>query len=571
MFGLSGTTKKQIVGLAVTPNLGIEACVYNKDTKEFVKYGKKFLEYNIASREIQEVDAFRGAVSDLLDELEISKNNANLFLVLPNVHFGFRNVNSDDADDEAIESMILSDASESYIFKQTEPISAWVDVNANTGAISKYIAHTSIQGKVVEAIQDAIMDIGGNLVGIESSTSAIPRGIALTGLCDKEIENNEKWDILLINPNNYAIFQMCGERILDYIEVPFAIMSFENDEVYSALSSAIAQYLPNYPAKKLVVTSFTDNVSAELLKSEIIFDEEIIHIDSNKNSSSPIVNVSETVIKQIATSMSLSALGAAVPKFKNFSTLNVMRNSNYDGVTLYGKIPIKDKTIEITSDKVFLFGILTGIACIVLAALICIPLMVASQNYSGKIQTLSGQIKSLEGEVSGLKKQVETNIITLIKQISENNKTSLKYYDSLSTDIPTNVWLTYYTNIDGKNVGIEGYSLEINDIYEYFKSLKLLSPTSDIKLNKLEVFQEEVKNETEITNENILKDNNEQQTFYFEISNTKYSKSFDENGNKTEVKQKKKVVMAGPPEQQQSFAAKIPNIPDVEINLKEIK
>ena len=195
MFGLSGANKKEIVGLAVTPNLGLEACVYNKDTKEVVKYGQKFLEYNIASREIQEMNSFRSAVTDLLTELDLPKDKANLYLVLPNVHFGFRSVEDPSVDNDAIESMILSEASESYVFKQSEPQSAWADVNAKTGATTKYIAHTSIQRQVIEQIQDAIMDIGGNLVGVESSTSAIPRGISLTGLCDDVIENNQNWDI----------------------------------------------------------------------------------------------------------------------------------------------------------------------------------------------------------------------------------------------------------------------------------------------------------------------------------------------------------------------------------------
>ena len=564
MFGLSGANKKEIVGLAVTPNLGLEACVYNKDTKEVVKYGQKFLEYNIASREIQEMNSFRSAVTDLLTELDLPKDKANLYLVLPNVHFGFRSVEDPSVDNDAIESMILSEASESYVFKQSEPQSAWADVNAKTGATTKYIAHTSIQRQVIEQIQDAIMDIGGNLVGVESSTSAIPRGISLTGLCDDVIENNQNWDILLINPNNYAIFQMSGSRILDYIEVPFAIMSFDGDEVYSALSSAIAQYLPNYPAKKLVITSLTDNVSAELLKGAIVFDEEIITIDSNKFSSKPAAPVSSDVIKQAAASMSLSALGASAPKCNGFITLNALGEMSYDGVTIYGTIPMGDKEIELSSDKIFKFGLLSGIALGVIGGIICALFLGVPAHFNNLKADYDSQIDSLNMEIESLNKQVSGGVGNLIKQISDNNKTATNYYDSLSTDIPSHVWLTYYINRNGKEVGIEGYSLEINSIYEYFKSLKLLAPKSDIKLNKLEVFQEEVKQDPEGNPIEVTKDDDKQQTFSFEISNTKYQKSFDDRGNRVEVKEE-------PNQPQPSYAARIPNIPDVEINLKEIE
>ena len=137
MFSIPGIEKKQIVGLAVTPNIGLEALVFDKDSNNVVKYGQKFIEYNIASREIQDYNSLRSAIGDLFNELEIQKEKANVYLVLPNVHFGFRSIEDPSIDSDAIESMILSDASESYLFKQSEPQSAFVDLNARTGANSK--------------------------------------------------------------------------------------------------------------------------------------------------------------------------------------------------------------------------------------------------------------------------------------------------------------------------------------------------------------------------------------------------------------------------------------------------
>ena len=533
MFSIPGIEKKQIVGLAVTPNIGLEALVFDKDSNNVVKYGQKFIEYNIASREIQDYNSLRSAIGDLFNELEIQKEKANVYLVLPNVHFGFRSIEDPSIDSDAIESMILSDASESYLFKQSEPQSAFVDLNARTGANSKYIAHSSIQRKVVEEIQDACMDIGVNIVGIEGSTSAIPRGIALTGLVDDVVQENQNWDILLVNPNNYAIFQMSGSRILDYIEVPFAIMSFEGEEVYTALSSAVQQYLPNYPAKRLVIVSQTDNVSAELLKTAVIFDEEIVAVDSNKFSEKPCAKIAPSVIEQTALSMSPSALGASTPKKGGFATLNVMGDMSYDGVVTYGVLEIGDKEIELNSDSIMKFSILISGALLVLTLIVCGLFFGIASFFGAKAGELQTRIDTLNTEITELEKSVAAGITTLIKQISENNKIAINYYDSLSTDIPSHVWLTYYINKDGKEVGIEGFSLDINDIYEYFKSLKMLAPNSDIKLNKLEVFQEETQNETSDADDVVLhSEDNSPKPFAFEISNTKYEKSFDERGNK---------------------------------------
>lgn len=583
MFSIPGIEKKQIVGLAVTPNIGLEALVFDKDSNNVVKYGQKFIEYNIASREIQDYNSLRSAIGDLFNELEIQKEKANVYLVLPNVHFGFRSIEDPSIDSDAIESMILSDASESYLFKQSEPQSAFVDLNARTGANSKYIAHSSIQRKVVEEIQDACMDIGVNIVGIEGSTSAIPRGIALTGLVDDVVQENQNWDILLVNPNNYAIFQMSGSRILDYIEVPFAIMSFEGEEVYTALSSAVQQYLPNYPAKRLVIVSQTDNVSAELLKTAVIFDEEIVAVDSNKFSEKPCAKIAPSVIEQTALSMSPSALGASTPKKGGFATLNVMGDMSYDGVVTYGVLEIGDKEIELNSDSIMKFSILISGALLVLTLIVCGLFFGIASFFGAKAGELQTRIDTLNTEITELEKSVAAGITTLIKQISENNKIAINYYDSLSTDIPSHVWLTYYINKDGKEVGIEGFSLNINDIYEYFKSLKMLAPNSDIKLNKLEVFQEETQNETSDADDVVLhSEDNSPKPFAFEISNTKYEKSFDERGNKitgdnkngsntNDAKNAPAARIVAPAAKIQPKADSIPPVPDVEINLKEVK
>lgn len=583
MFSIPGIEKKQIVGLAVTPNIGLEALVFDKDSNNVVKYGQKFIEYNIASREIQDYNSLRSAIGDLFNELEIQKEKANVYLVLPNVHFGFRSIEDPSIDSDAIESMILSDASESYLFKQSEPQSAFVDLNARTGANSKYIAHSSIQRKVVEEIQDACMDIGVNIVGIEGSTSAIPRGIALTGLVDDVVQENQNWDILLVNPNNYAIFQMSGSRILDYIEVPFAIMSFEGEEVYTALSSAVQQYLPNYPAKRLVIVSQTDNVSAELLKTAVIFDEEIVAVDSNKFSEKPCAKIAPSVIEQTALSMSPSALGASTPKKGGFATLNVMGDMSYDGVVTYGVLEIGDKEIELNSDSIMKFSILISGALLVLTLIVCGLFFGIASFFGAKAGELQTRIDTLNTEITELEKSVAAGITTLIKQISENNKIAINYYDSLSTDIPSHVWLTYYINKDGKEVGIEGFSLDINDIYKYFKSLKMLAPNSDIKLNKLEVFQEETQNETSDADDVVLhSEDNSPKPFAFEISNTKYEKSFDERGNKitgdnkngsntNDAKNAPAARIVAPAAKIQPKADSIPPVPDVEINLKEVK
>lgn len=574
MFNLPGTKKKTIVGLAITPNLGIEATVYDKDTREVVKYARKYLEYNIASRSVQDIDTFRNTVADLFNDIGLAIETTNIFLVIPNVHFGFRSFEDENLTKEEIETVIASESTESYIFKQEEPVCAFVDMNANTGANSKYIAYSAIQRKFCDDVQDAIMDLGGNLVGIESVPTAIPRAVAITGVCNDVISDNRNWSILVVNPNNYAIFQMTGSRILDYAEVPFAIMSFDGDEVYPAIASSALQYLSSFPANKLVIVSQTDNVSARALKTALVYDKPIEVFNSNAYSKEPCVQVGEDVLKQAAVSLSLCALAAAAPKFGEFSALNVMNIAGYDGISVYGTAIIGGKEVEITS---ILIGRLCAgltVIMILIALVIFVPLFGLTLSQSSRAADLQGQIDGLNGEVTALEGKIKASVGALVKQISNSNKQSINYYDSLSNDMPPQVWLTYYVNKDGKEVGIEGLSIDINQIYQYFRSLKALSPKSDIKLNKLEVFNEtqSVTNEDGSIDQIVLNANdNKQQVFSFEISNATYEKTLDETGNKV-VKDTQK--QGGEEESEPSpkpsdSSSKVPNVPDVDANLKE--
>src|SRR5574344_2067074 len=87
MFDFSGSSKN-IIGVAVTPNIGLEVISIDKKTSQVLKYGHKDLEYNISSREIDNYDLFKSALSELYSDLMIDAKS-NIYVVLPSVHFGF--------------------------------------------------------------------------------------------------------------------------------------------------------------------------------------------------------------------------------------------------------------------------------------------------------------------------------------------------------------------------------------------------------------------------------------------------------------------------------------------------
>ena len=517
MFNFAGTTHKQIIGISVTPNIGVEVIQTDRKSNQVIKYGRRFIEYNFSTREIQDYGAFKSAVIDLFNELDINAKS-NVFLTLPNVHFDFMNLPLILPDD-GINTAISSKAEESYIFKRVEPISAWLDVNVNTNTETRHIIYSSFQKTAIDEIKDVFADIGSNLVGIESAYSAILRGIYFSNLCSQEIAENQSWNVLLINTNSYAIFSLVGTRLVDYQEVPLAIKSFSYEEAYQAITTSVSQILPNYPARKLLIVSQADDICAEVLKTQIIFDEKIETIDCNKYAKKPFVDVASEITSKEASSITLSAIGAANSQMSDFLVLNILGKGAAAQQTLYATFMFMDKEILVTPDLIRGASyILSGIIILIIVALVGISMMVS--NISAKeLQQIKNKTTSIESEIKTLTSQDGfADINSIINNIILANKQAISFYDSLSSDIPSNVWLTYYYNQDGSKVAVEGISTTINDIYGYYKSLKVLSPQSSIKLNRLKV----VTGPLDDIDANI---NDKQKIFDFEIANVQSPKS----------------------------------------------
>ena len=528
MFNFAGTTHKQIIGISLTPNIGVEVIQTDRKSNQVIKYGRRFIEYNFSTREIQDYGAFKSAVIDLFNELDINAKS-NVFLTLPNVHFDFMNLPLILPDD-GINTAIASKAEESYIFKRVEPVSAWLDVNVNTNTETRHIIYSSFQKTAIDEIKDVFADIGSNLVGIESAYSAILRGIYFSNLCSQEIAENYSWNVLLINTNSYAIFSLVGARLVDYQEVPLAIKSFSYEEAYQAITTSVSQILPNYPAKKLLIVSQADDICAEVLKTQIIFDEKIETIDCNKYAKKPFVDVVPEITSKEASSITLSAIGAANCQMSDFLVLNILGKGAAAQQTLYATFMFMDKEILVTPDLIRgVSYVLSGIIALIIVALVGFSMLVSNMS-AKELQQIKSRTTSIESEIKTLSSQDGfADINSIINNIIYANKQAISFYDSLASDIPANVWLTYYYNQDGSKVAVEGISTTINDIYGYYKSLKVLSPQSSIKLNKLQVV-------TGPLDEINLDINDNQKIFNFEIANVaspKSQKAQDPNSQQT--------------------------------------
>ncbi len=519
---LSAGNQKQVVGIALTPGIGLEAVILDRNKSTILNYGQKKVEYNFSTREIQDYVQFKTALVELMDEMKIAPKSF-VYLVLPNVYFDFLEIPPMISNPE-IKTAILSKAEEFYIFKRDEPVSGWCEIINLEGGSQKKLAYASFQKSTVDEIKEIISDVGLQLVGIESSYSATLRGLYVTGYISDVVLEEASWTAMLINTNSYTLFQMDGKNLVNYNEVPLAIKSFSMEEAYQTIVSSSSQFLSNFSSTNLYIISQTDDICAEVLKRQLQFDREIIAIDSNKYSKKPLMEVMSATDFNAANSVTLATIGAACTKTDFNLILNVLQDDPNANMGVYFTTKILGNTVEVTSNFVDKLAILIVAVCaIIFGALIGLLyfLDIQSQN---NISEINNQIQSIDAQInaeSKTEKKVEIDMNMVIDEVAALNVTAINFYDSIATDIPKNVWLTKYYNKAGNQIAIRGIAESIIDIYEYYKNLRIVSPQSDIKLTELKVVTENSQSQEE---SNVIKDlaidNNTDRLYSFEISNT---------------------------------------------------
>ena len=507
-------SERHIVGVSLTPGLGLEAVVLDKTKKIVEKYGKKNVLYNFSTREIQNMNQFKSELAALLTELEIPAK-AEINIVLPNILFEFFDISAE-VPNESIGEVILNKAEEFYLFKREEPVSGFCEVVNFSGGTDRRYAYTSFQKNVTDQIKDIVSDLGYNIVGIETSYSALLRGLYLTGLIDRVCIEQEAWTLMLVNSNSYTLIQMEGKNIVSFNDVPLAIKSFSAEEAYQSIIQGSSQILANNITTKLYIVSQTDDISAEYLKKNIKFDREVVVIETNKFSTSPVMDVADSVGSKRANAMTLTAIGAASGRIQFPLSLNVLEGDPTVKSDIY-RINISGQETEITGAQIDALSIIASSFLGVIGLIIVGALFVYGNTLTSQVDEIARQISDLDSQIQTLENKEKENsneqqheevdVNSIIDEIAGQNVSAISFYDSISTDIPKNVWLTKYYNRSGKEISIKGVAESIVDIYEYYKNLRIAAPQSDIKLNELRV----------VTGDNKAEDDKKEESEYSKL------------------------------------------------------
>lgn len=502
-----GIGQREAVYLSVTPGVGLELMQLDITSRSVKNYAYRPLEYNEASREIADMEAFRSAVTELFAELAIPAKS-NIILNLPMVLFGHTMLNLLLADEQVTEAL-TSEVEQSYIFKRYDPVISWIDApTGQTGDLRK-LFYSAIQKNVIEDIKKTLTELGYTLAGVEMSLTSVLKALAFSGLAEEQMKEGISWNLMLISPNGYSICSMVGKNVIDYYEEPLAIKSFEGDEIYNAISASAQITLMSYPANYLYVVSETDLVSAELLAKRIPADCKVNFLENNSFKKQDVLPVSLEVLEETAHKISLEAIGIAVGNAVSMPIkFNFVTNAG-DGSSDDPDEPVHvvlgSTEFDISPNAAMKISALLAAAIIVpiLAAFIGIPIIKKQKqaqldDVNAKLEQTNAEIKKIQDAQN---KSNDFDVNSEIKKVLGNNRAKLMAYTALGESVPKNLWVTYFVAKDDGKIDIKGEAKNVEDIYLFFRNMKDSLINTQLRLHKLQMKSDSVDAAVNVSND----------------------------------------------------------------------
>lgn len=485
-----GASSNVTVGVSLSPSVGLEMIEIDRNTKTVSKYACRPLEYNFSTREITDYDEFRTTLAALFDDLKIPRSS-NVILTMPNVHFGLISLPLM-LGDEAVTNAIISEAEQTYIFKRQEPVVGWTNiVKPNQSTDSTDILYSALQNNTLAEIYAACMEVGCTLVAVENSYVSLLKALYYTNLAEEQMKDFVTWNLMVINQNSYSIISMAGKTVISYYEEPLALKSFSGEEVYNAIISSSTLTLTTNPANWLYIISETDLVSAEVLSKKITFDGKITYLETNKYVQKPLMDASKTIMPNLVLKMTPEIIGSGIYEFVDYPIkLNMIGEFKSEDVKteIFKTITIGNVTIELSPDFI---KKITMIIAIPILLLLLVTFLILNSLNNKQLEEQSTLTAELEAKQTEMKKYeaIKINVFdekTEMSLINAYNKEKLIYYSALGLSIPAHTWITKFKITKTGKVYISGKTSSLEDIYNFYRDMKLSVINSDLKVYSLE-------------------------------------------------------------------------------------
>lgn len=478
--------KNVVVGVSVTPELGLEVAQVDFASRTVLKYGSRQLGYDNNRKEISDLDVFKETLQDLLVELEIPKGS-DVALSLPAVCFKVNDYPAN-LDEQQISSVIEEELADNNIFKETDPCISAVKLPNSTMQFSK-VAYTAMQKVQLIEIAMQIRDLGYNLINMDCSVNSVFNALRYGDRVN--VDPNTSWVLMVIENSVCRLIPMQGKDYMDYFEEKISIGEVLGDaENYATVASAANLLLKKLPSQYLYVVSKTDVISAEALSGRLEFNGQIIHHEANCFAKEEFLYSGAGIDEKVAKTITLDVIGAAVNReFAPYSSayFNLFNAGLGDIYTLTQPPVLKFGSLSYVMSMANMIGL-----SIIMAVIISAAVVLAYIPLNAKIAQQESDLSQLENKIDQIKKFLEENKSISSELFDEgdeirmglvHNKNLYTYYTIVGTEIPKKLWLTSLKL--GEHTTIEGQADNLESVYSFFRSIKDYDPNSGIKLQKL--------------------------------------------------------------------------------------
>ena len=526
--------KKTFIGVAVTPENGLEVAQIDFETRCLLRYANAPLTYDSRQRVITDLDTFKETLLELLATIG-APAGSEIAVSIPSVVFKINNYPAN-YDEQYLYSVIEEDLSNHTLFKNDRPGIALCGLKSESIQFNN-IAYSAVQQQLLIEIACIIKELGHKLIAIDTSVTTSLNALFYSGRIEPIVAN---WLVLTIDNNACRILSMHDHNLIDFFEEIITIGEVLGDEEnYSIVKEAINQLLSKLPAKCLYVVSKTNIIQAEKLAEMLDFNGQIIYQEGNCFNTVPHIDIAPEIEESLGKRVSFDVIGAAIySSFESFSLVQLnLFNESLGYIYTQEQPPtikIGQNTIKLTTEnliKIFMALFIVVLSVVVLSALVLT--MLTKQN--------NEKTNTITQEVAKINEYIKKNNDVSKEEFSENdeiriglvaNKLIYSYLTIVGTETPKKLWLT---KLDlGDYITIEGQADNLESIFSFSKNIKEYNLKSDVKLQKLALASKSSSlkiDELESDDADLVMSNLNADFYEFSISNA--PKSLDE---KTEDK-----------------------------------
>ena len=478
--------KSVVIGVSVTPEVGLEVAQIDFATRTVLKYGVRPLDYDINRRDIADLDIFKESLKDVMDELMIPKG-ASIVLNIPTPVFKINDYPAS-LDEMQIENAVQEELLNHFLFKNNDPTMDAVLLPNSSIQFNK-VAYIGAPLGTITEIAMSIKDLGYKLLAIDTSVNSTLNSLMYTERINTNPDTN--WVMLIVENFCCRVIAMNGKDYVDSFEERISIGEVLGDaENYATVVSAVEPILKNLPSQYLCVLSKTNIISAEVLASKLSYSAPIIHQEANGYSQEAFLELAPDVDESMARKVTLDVIGAAIySDFAPYSDAHFnLFNKNLGEIYLAEQPPeitIAGRRIVLSNENLIKFFIVIAIIAIIPAVCAFLYLMNAVNAQQNNLDDLNNKITQIQKFLKD-NEDISSDLFDEGDEIRtglEHNKGIYSYYTIVGTEIPKKLWLTHLKL--GDKTTIEGQADNLESVYAFFRSIKDYNPESDIKLQKL--------------------------------------------------------------------------------------